>query len=878
MTHSPLHFPGQRLRKAAHCLPSSNATPGSAVQPGRPSPLSLALHGALIAMAMGAGLSAPSSAMAQATAAAALPAGTEVRNFSVPAGPLAAALDRFARTAGVNLAYDAATIQGLSTQGLTGDHPIATGLARLLAGTGLEALSQPGGGYSLRKAANAPLAQASAAPPAATPSADRALPTVVVTATSDRGPVPFVSRNTRSLGVALPEQKTPAVINTVTEEFWEATGSKTLDEVLSYVPGVSLTDNGGWTGDTISIRGFTSTAPYRDGIRQVDSGYGQSLRAMPDNIERIEVVKGPAGAEFGVAEPGGAVNFVSKQPQRETLRTFTLGIGQDGYRKLGADLTGALNEQGTVQGRLVMAYVEPEEWRAGRPDNTHRYLIAPTLNWDYSVQGQVTVGYERSHQKSPQDRGIIYLEGAWPGGFAPRDWSYHQSTSSQINETDRLRLHHEHRFSDVLKWSTAVEHGKYRYRLAEFRNADSEPGWGTLYNDDGRSWSGSRLMNLYWDNWSGDTTANAIRSSLEYRFNAAGAEHVLTGGVDRFSSTNLADSLYSTVSNTFDILAPVNNQSPAFIDKDNAIWTSTIKVKEEGVSARWLANWSQRCRTIVGLRHFDYSYDYDAAYVDYRDSSNNYPYADAYGSKKVSLRVAGSYDLSAEHTAFAGLSDGHVPQTGIQRDGSPLDPIHDQAVELGVKSRLMGGKLAWSNSLFTIRRANTSLQDPSNAPNDSFVVNGGKAKISGIESELTAQVGAHLRLRAGLALQKSRIEANDNPAFIGNRFANTPEHQVSLLASYHWGGFGLSNLTTDAGLTRIGQRWGNSGNTISLPAYTLLSLGAAYHVGPNTSVRLSIANATDRTYYTGMQDSGSRADQVMIGARRNAFVTLTHSY
>jgi iron complex outermembrane recepter protein len=197
---------------------------------------------------------------------------------------------------------------------------------------------------------------------------------------------------------------------------------------------------------------------------------------------------------------------------------------------------------------------------------------------------------------------------------------------------------------------------------------------------------------------------------------------------------------------------------------------------------------------------------------------------------------------------------------------------------VGVKSRLMGGKLAWTNSLFTIRRNNASLQDPSNGPNDSFVVNGGKSKITGFESELTARVGRHLRLRSGVALQKSRIVANDNTSFVGNRFANTPEHQVSLLASYTWADFGLRQLTTDLGLTRIGQRWGNSGNTISLPGYTLVSLGASYPITPATSVRLSVANATDKTYYTGMQDSGERADQVMVGAGRNAYLTLTHNF
>lgn len=704
------------------------------------------------------------------------------------------------------------------------------------------------------------------------------LPEVRVTAGAERGPVPYVAPVTQSLGFTLPEQKTPAVINTVTEEFWEATGSRTLDEVLSFVPGVSLSDNGGWTGDTITIRGFPATLPYRDGLRQVDSGYGQSLRTMADNIERIEVIKGPAGAEFGVAEPGGAINFITKRPLRETLRSVTVGFGQDGYRKLGLDLNGALNEAGNVQARLVVAYVEPPEWRAGRPDNTRGYLIAPSLNWDYSTAGRVTLGYERQYQKAPQDRGIIYLRGAWPGGFAPRDWSFHQTTSNQTNQTDRLRLDHEHRFSDALKWTTAFEHGKYRYRLQEFRNGASEPGFGTLYNDDGFSWSGTRLMDLYWDEWSGDTTSNVFRSTLEYRFQAIGADHVLTGGIDRFSSSNAAASWSSDISNTLDILAPVNNQAPVFIDRNYALWSSSIKVKEEGVSARWLANWSERFRTIVGVRRFDYRYSNDATNVDFRDPANNAPYTTSYGSKRASLRVAGSYDLTPVHSVFIGASDGYVPQSGFKRDSSALDPIHDQALEVGIKSRLLGGRVAWTNSLFTIRRADASLEDPSNGPGESFVVNGGKGRITGFESEVAAQLGHHLRLRGGLAIQQSRIVDNDDPAFIGNRFANTPKNQFSLLASYDWAALGLSDLTTDVGLIRIGQRWGNSGNNLSLPGYTLLNLGATYRLARDTALRLSIVNVTDETYYTGMQDSGGRADQIMVGNRRNALLTLTHRW
>ena len=94
-------------------------------------------------------------AVAQPAAATAPPASAEARSFAIPAGPLGGALDRFARTAGVNLSYEPALVAGLATPGLSGTMPVAAALARLLSGTGLEALAQPGGGYSLRRAAAA---------------------------------------------------------------------------------------------------------------------------------------------------------------------------------------------------------------------------------------------------------------------------------------------------------------------------------------------------------------------------------------------------------------------------------------------------------------------------------------------------------------------------------------------------------------------------------------------------------------------------------------------------------------------------------------------------------------------------------------------------
>lgn len=156
-----------------------------------------------------------------------------------------------------------------------------------------------------------------------------------------------------ALGFDLSPQAVPATINILPSDLWQVAGARTLDDMLQFVPGVNLNDNGGWTGDALVIRGFAATLPFRDGMRSVNS-YGQSLRAMSDNIERVEIIKGPSATDFGVAEPGGVINFVTKKPQIEHSGSGTVKIGEDGYRRFSVDTTGAMVASEALQGLLVL--------------------------------------------------------------------------------------------------------------------------------------------------------------------------------------------------------------------------------------------------------------------------------------------------------------------------------------------------------------------------------------------------------------------------------------------------------------------------------------------------------------------------------------------
>lgn len=666
----------------------------------------------------------------------------------------------------------------------------------------------------------------------------------------------YSSTASEALGFDLPPQAVPATINVLPSDLWQVSGARTLDDIMQFVPGVNLNDNGGWTGDALMIRGFAATLPFRDGMRSVNS-YGQSLRAMQDNIERVEIIKGPSATDFGVAEPGGVINFITKKPQQEHSGSGTVKIGEDGYRRFSVDTTGAMVASEELQGLLVLAYEEPPEWRMGRPDNTYRYLIAPSVNWDISNKASVLFAYEKLFQKSPQDRGIIYLENAWPGGFAPRDWSVHQTSSNQENETDRLSITTNVEITPALELTAVLEHQKYQYNLQEFRNAMTEPGWGDLYQEDGLSWSGERITDLLWSDWEGDIPASSAKIFLDYTL----GDHTLKFGYDNYFSKAKNTYVSYTIDNTFDILAPVNNQQPNFISYDG-VSADIIRTEESGFSIRWLGEWTPRFRTVIGARKFDFEYQ-------------GY---DEYESAKTSLRVSASYDLNSTHTLFVGLSDGHVPQPGEQRTSS-VEPLHDKATEIGVKSQFLNGQIQWTNSVYQTKRDNLTVEDPTNDETESFLINAGKAEIRGFESELTGEITSNWSIRLGFALMDSEIVENEVAEFEGNRFGNTPDHQIALLTTYSWGDIGIGELSTDFGVTRIGYRWGDAGNTVKLPAYNLVNLGANIEPAENWNINITATNLTDETYYTGMQyNNAARADQVMVGNIRNISMALTFKY
>lgn len=108
-------------------------------------------------------------------------------------------------------------------------------------------------------------------------------------------------------------------ITTITQEQIQAVNPSTFDEILRYVPGLVIRQNAAGKLTSLSMRGGNSgsTMIMIDGIPLIDAaGINNDidLSSIPvDNIEKIEVVKGPLSASLGAAAMNGAINIITKK-------------------------------------------------------------------------------------------------------------------------------------------------------------------------------------------------------------------------------------------------------------------------------------------------------------------------------------------------------------------------------------------------------------------------------------------------------------------------------------------------------------------------------------------------------------------------------------
>jgi iron complex outermembrane receptor protein len=287
-------------------------------------------------------LAGSASAVLMSSSAYAQQAAT--RTYAIPAGPLGTALTAFASASDITLSFSAEQTRGLQSEGLKGSYTVDGGLARLLAGSGLEAAHRGGGNYVLQKLPTSAV-----------------LPEVKVTAAaggqSEAELKEYGYRVKSSSATGFREKAvidTPFSVTTISSEVMQDQQARSLVDVVKNDPSVSQATDP-FFYDRVNVRGFNLSvdAIYRDGLTINDQG-----SIALDNKAAVEIVKGLSAMRYGFTSPGGVVNYVVKRPTSEPLSRVTLLANEYGGYGASGDFSRRFGDQKEFGVRINVASEE----------------------------------------------------------------------------------------------------------------------------------------------------------------------------------------------------------------------------------------------------------------------------------------------------------------------------------------------------------------------------------------------------------------------------------------------------------------------------------------------------------------------------------------
>lgn len=767
-----------------------------------------------------AGMSAQARAQAQEPAVGRSAA---AKKHSIPAGPLGEALALFAASAGVSVQLDPALVAGRRTAGLNGSFAAAVGFARLLEGSGLQALEPAPAVFVLRLL---PTAQAASAAAAAAEVMPDALPVVrtraAVLRESAAGPV-FGYAATRSATGGKTDQaitEIPQSISVIGAHELQARDVQSVQEALRYTAGVSTEqfgfENRGF--DWFLMRGFGTQGGgnFRDGLKLGDV-YDLSIANEIYGLERVEILKGPSSVLFGHGDAGGIVNRVSKRPDSESLRELGLQVGSFGRRQLMADLGGALDEAGRLGYRLVATGLDSESqtrYPNGAAVANKRRYVAPSLLWQPSADTSLTLLAEAMDNRAGDD--IWYLMGA--NGELSDVLEGEPGFSWLKNRHQLLAYQLRHRFHP--DW-------ELRQNFRQVHAKGSKHHFWTSRAEDGYTLNRTAVLHRnHFDQTLLDT-------QVEGRLRHGALEHRLLLGLDwnGFSGRSVN---WVAEAPALDLRHPVYGQpipEPDALDGDESQRRQDLGLYVQDqikIGPQWLLSLGGR-------------WDRSKSHV----TDPIYKTDERVHVRAFSGRVGLSYPLAGGVTPYASYAESFQPQSGTGSDGKPFVPTLGRQFELGLKVASADGRSLWTLALFELSKSKVKTKDPAD-PKERMKQTG-EIRSRGLELEARGEIARGLSLVGNYAYTDVRVTRSTGPD-LDKMPIQIPRHMASAWLDYSGFGGSLAGLGAAAGWRHVGARHNDETNTLAPQgAYRLADLSLYYERGA-MRLALNVSNALNKKY------------------------------
>ncbi|MGR6839538.1 TonB-dependent receptor [Aliivibrio wodanis] len=599
----------------------------------------------------------------------------------------------------------------------------------------------------------------------------------------------------------------PQAVSVVTKTEIQDRGAVRLVDALDGVAGVNNTLGEG-SRDQFVIRGFDALNDmYRDGMR--DDGTLQSYRSLA-NIERVEVVKGPAGALYGRGSAGGIINLVTKRANGDNFTSVNGSVGSNSQFVGQIDNSMAITDK--VNGRINVEYRQADSYVDHVDSND--FFIAPTIRVLPAEGHIIDLDVEYAHQELVPYRGVPSKNGK------PVDVSsstfFGGTNDYQESDNIRLAVNYEWQLSNNWIWTNRASYSHIELEQKGTRQ-------GTVTGDK----VSQTVNNFGYD----PRTTTTLQSELVWETES----NQMMIGAD-YNQINIDLTLASDKTlPPKDIYDPVVGPTPdpGFKPfRDNTTTTTGVYIQDV---------YTFGDLSVIGnVRYDSMDLEQQKAGAAKENLDDN----------KMSYRAGLVYRLNDDMSVYASMARSwQLPYSGIYINPKLAEFFHTDLKEVGAKAYLLDDALMLNAAIFQIDQE----QPQTNVDGD--VINKIEARHQGIELEARGQFTDKWDISVGY----SYLDAEDKET--GKKPNDVSDHLFSLWSTYQLG----DNWRLGGGVKYVGDRYAGNDEAVALGDYTTVDLMAAYTTGRH-KIQANAYNVLNEEYILGATNGKSGLNQIGYGA------------
>jgi len=688
--------------------------------------------------------------------------------------------------------------------------------------------------------------------------------------------------------IALKNMEVPQAITTVTKELIADKGVTRLGDVVKNVSGVTQTS----FYNNYAIRGVTQQASYRESrlMNGMVTSHIFFSQPMMMNVERVEVIKGPASMTFSSTDAGGSINIITKKPLKTDRKEVSLSVGSYQTVVGALDFTGPLNKSKTLLYRLNLGYENGKSFRDLQFKKA--YMIAPTIAYVPNEKTNISFEFVMSNNSNRLDRGQPIFK-ANPGdrpALTSTPITYAIGAINDINKTLDLNFmgNLTHKFTDNLSINMAYMKHIWNEDLTELRtdnNFGKDP-HGVIQRDKVQLRYVQRNSNFFTDNFNaylnydwklGENFKN--KSVLGYDLVMFEVGHGGTNTVRDYTGDKNAGTLTPRIPH-WDLTkeGQYRVMYPGFYQPQARRMQETTPMYFSTNSAYFMNQMELWNRLIfnIGLRQEWYT---DKNFYKRKNE-------EIVKQNKFLVRAGLMYKATKNINAYASYIEGFQMQTdaylgydGFRRDMNTgqyvreaFKPKTTRMYEFGAKTEWLEGKLHASIAYYDIKQNNILTYDDTvyNGAVDELMTEGGTERNKGLEIDVMGRILPNWLVNAGYAYNDSKVTDQKRGTY---RKDNAPKHTFNLWTRFDVKEGFFKNLGVGAGLNYSAEKISWQEPDLVLPDYTIID-AAVYYKIKDMQLSFNINNIFNKTYWLG----AFNYPRLFPGTPRNVMFTVRYTF